>query len=101
MGKSKIERMEMVSPLIEAGRLWLPLTAPWRASFLKNLLEFPYGVSDDWPDAVSQLLLYLDKVRQWAEFWQNERRPKPVCEVRQPFSNGGLLGSRVNGKIWI
>jgi hypothetical protein len=76
-GKSKIERMEMVSPHIEAGRLWLPEKAPWRASFEKILTEFPYGSSADWPDCVSQLLLYFETVQREARRHHDRMHPPP------------------------
>ncbi|CAN5123401.1 phage terminase large subunit [soil metagenome] len=82
-GKSKIERMEMVSPQIEAGRLWLPQAAQWLDSFSRALTEFPYGMSDDWPDALSQLFLYLPKVRQWANYYRNARFPPSVPDSPQ------------------
>jgi hypothetical protein len=83
-GKSKIERMEMVSPLIEAGRLWLPEKAHWRPEFEKLLTDFPYGTSTDWPDCVSQLLLYYDSVRQQAKFHRDQKFPPepPIGERR-------------------
>jgi predicted phage terminase large subunit-like protein len=60
-GKSKVERMEMVSPLIEAGHLWLPQSADWLSEFRKTLIDFPYGAPDDWPDALSQMLIHISR----------------------------------------
>lgn len=58
-GLPKLRRMEMVSPMIEAGRVLLPANTEWARQFLGLIGSFPYGPSDDWPDALSQLLLKL------------------------------------------
>ena len=49
----KVTRMSSVSPLIEAGRLWLK--ADMR-DFESELLSFPNGKNDDQVDALSQFL---------------------------------------------
>lgn len=56
----KLRRMEMVSPKIEAGRVLLPAHTEWARHFLRLIGSFPYGPSDDWADALSQLLLQLE-----------------------------------------
>lgn len=53
---SKEYRFEQVVPAIEAGRVFLPKSATWKASFLEELLVFPGGVHDDIVDAFSQAL---------------------------------------------
>jgi predicted phage terminase large subunit-like protein len=53
----------------EAGRILLPVDAPWLADFEIELLAFPNGRYDDQVDA---LLLFLD----W--FTKNEHRLKPM-----------------------
>lgn len=76
-GKSKVERMEIVSPIIEAGHLWLPEEAPWQRPLLKSLVTFPFGPSHDWPDALSQLLRYKKELTQQAMYHRNRRFPPP------------------------
>lgn len=76
-GKSKIARMEMVSPLIEAGHLLLPQQAPWLAEYRDVLINFPYGKSFDWPDATSQLFLYFNEVKRRALQLQYKNNPPP------------------------
>ena len=56
----KLSRMWAQSAQIEAGRLFLPETAPWLADFETELLSFPYGRHDDQVDTVSQLLAWLE-----------------------------------------
>ena len=74
-GRSKTERMEIASPSIERGHLWLPEKADWLPLFRKTLMDFPYGMSNDWPDALSQLIIYLDKIRHAAQQHRNRRFP--------------------------
>ena len=81
--KSKTARMEMVSPFTEEGRLWLPQQAPWADQFVKCLTKFPYGPSDDWPDAVSQLLKNFDQVYRLAKYWREEMHPTPIAPHEQ------------------
>jgi hypothetical protein len=62
----------------EAGRVLLPLEAPWLADFESELLSFPSGRYDDQVDA---FMLFLD----W--FSQNEPNinmtwPKPTVITR-------------------
>ena len=49
---SKIARFEAISGLLEAGRVWLPLDAPWMDAFMRELLAFPGGRHDDQVDAL-------------------------------------------------
>ena len=76
-GLSKIRRMEMVSPKIQSGRVWVPTEAEWARQFLNILADFPYGPSDDWPDALSQLLFYQQQACRWAIYYRKRRFPPP------------------------
>jgi len=83
-GLAKLRRMEMVSPKIEAGRVFLPQDADWARQFLRIIGEFPYGSSDDWPDALSQLLLHFTVARQRASYHRRRRFPPPAPPKLQP-----------------
>ena len=74
-GLSKQQRMELVSPQIEAGRVWVPQSAAWKEPFLKRIGDFPNGASDDMPDALSQLLRHLEKIRRWGLHCRDQRFP--------------------------
>ncbi|WP_024275200.1 hypothetical protein [Hyphomicrobium sp. 802] len=74
-GLPKLRRMEIVSPMIEGGRVFLPAHTEWARQFLRLIGSFPYGPSDDWPDALSQLLLKLQTVCMCAG--QHRRRRFP------------------------
>lgn len=58
---NKIFRMESVSALIEAGRVWIPDRAVWLTDFETQMAEFPYGKHDDIVDSVSQFLRWINK----------------------------------------
>lgn len=57
----KLSRLAAVSALIEAGRLTLPVHAPWLADFEAELLGFPGAAHDDQVDALAH---YLDWLRR-------------------------------------
>ena len=61
---SKVDRMVAQSAKIEAGHVYLPKDAPWLATFLRELLAFPYGANDDQVDSVSQLLIWMQQFGQ-------------------------------------
>ena len=57
--RDKISRAQSITPLIEAGKVFLPESAPWLYDFLDELAAFPMGVHDDAVDSVTQALNYL------------------------------------------
>ena len=56
---------EAQSPVIEAGHVLLPETAPWLEDFLLEILSFPVGRYDDQVDSVSQFLTWASSERQY------------------------------------
>jgi predicted phage terminase large subunit-like protein len=56
--ESKEARAAAVSPLVEAGNVWLPSPeiAPWVGVFIDEAATFPTGAHDDQVDAMSQAL---------------------------------------------
>jgi predicted phage terminase large subunit-like protein len=57
----KVMRLMTASPLIEAGRVFLPHAAPWLVEFEHELAGFPHGRFDDQVDAFSQALNWLNE----------------------------------------
>jgi predicted phage terminase large subunit-like protein len=55
----KRARAEAVTPLIEAGKVFLPEGAPWLTDFVDELAAFPTGVHDDAVDSTTQALNFL------------------------------------------
>lgn len=68
----KLTRLIRVTPLMEAGKMALPVTAPWLAALEEELFSFPDSVHDDQVDAVSQ---YLN--------WQMTRNGASQMRVRR------------------
>jgi predicted phage terminase large subunit-like protein len=58
--QTKEFRFDKVSPVIQAGHVFLPTRAIWLPDYEKELVAFPHGKHDDQVDATSQ---YLD----WAK----------------------------------
>lgn len=52
----KLTRLASVSAMIEAGQVYLPRYAAWRAAFEQELFSFPHGAHDDQVDAFTQYL---------------------------------------------
>lgn len=61
----KVARAAAVSPLIEAGNVFLPhpLFAPWVKDFIEECAAFPNGAHDDQVDAMTQALLRFNMPR--------------------------------------
>jgi predicted phage terminase large subunit-like protein len=55
----KVARAIAISPLVEAGNVYLPhpLHAPWVNDFIEECAAFPNGKNDDQVDAMTQALL--------------------------------------------
>lgn len=55
---SKVARASAVSPLVEAGNVWLPAPeiSPWVGDFIEEAASFPNAAHDDQVDAMSQAL---------------------------------------------
>jgi len=55
----KRARAEAVTPLFEAGRIFVPESAPWLDTCLDELFAFPVGTHDDIVDSITQALNYF------------------------------------------
>lgn len=59
--KSKEYRFDGVTPMFEAGEVWLPKKAPWLTDYETEILAFPNGSADDQVDSTSQYLTWARK----------------------------------------
>jgi predicted phage terminase large subunit-like protein len=57
----KITRMSAQSSHIEAGQVHLPRKATWLEDLRAELLQFPYGKTDDQVDSLSQFLAWVER----------------------------------------
>lgn len=63
----KVARANSATPIIEAGKVFLPEGAQWLNDFLNNLSSFPNAPHDDDVDSVTQFILNeKDKQRQFS-----------------------------------
>jgi predicted phage terminase large subunit-like protein len=60
---SKVDRMAAQSAIIEAGNVFIPVSASWLDTFRSELLAFPAGKHDDQVDSVSQFLNWIGRPR--------------------------------------
>lgn len=56
--KSKESRASGVVPMVEAGNVYLPASAPWLDAFLSEFALFPAAKNDDMVDAITMALNY-------------------------------------------
>ena len=57
--KDKSSRARTATSLIEAGKVFLPESAPWLNEFIDELAGFPTATHDDAVDSTTQALNYL------------------------------------------
>ena len=57
--RDKISRAHAVTPLVEAGKVFLPRSAVWLSDFIEELATFPKGSHDDQFDSMTQALNYM------------------------------------------
>jgi len=73
-GGGKIARAAAISPLIEAGNVYLPhpLYAPWVTDFIEECAAFPNGAHDDQVDAMTQAIIRWNMVPRQTVIYYNE-----------------------------
>ena len=57
--RDKVARTYAATPLIEAGKVYLPENAPWLFDYIEELSGFPNATHDDQVDSTTQALSYL------------------------------------------
>ncbi len=75
----KVARAQAVTPLVEAGKVFLPERAPWLDDYLDELSAFPAAAHDDFTDSTTQALNYMREHSSGS--WENfvpyvEQRPR-------------------------
>ena len=58
----KVSRVNAVTPLIEGGRVYVPIRAPWLDDFMNECQSFPSGKHDDQVDALSMGLDIMSRM---------------------------------------
>jgi predicted phage terminase large subunit-like protein len=75
VGSDKISRAHAVTPMIDAGRVFLPEQAPWLGEFLDELSSFPAAAHDDQTDSLTQVLNYIREDASYSNlrgYYQNQ-----------------------------
>lgn len=57
--QDKQTRFMAITPLFEAGQVWLPTNALWLSEYVEELMRFPNVAHDDQADSTSQALEWL------------------------------------------
>jgi predicted phage terminase large subunit-like protein len=60
----KQTRAAAVTPIMEAGKIFLPESASWVSEFVEEMAVFPNGIYDDVVDSTTQALNYLREAPQ-------------------------------------
>ena len=99
---NKAHRFEAATLLMEKGRVWIPVSAPWLDTLIKELLAFPNGKHDDQADSISQMLFYWQRALIFARTRGNPKGPRSGGLVGGPGpkSGGGASGAPVTSRIY-
>ena len=57
--RDKVSRAYAASPIMEAGRLWIPRGKKWSDDLLEELIRFPNAAHDDQVDALTMAVHYM------------------------------------------
>ena len=57
--RDKVSRGYAASPIMEAGRLWIPKNKKWADDLIEELIRFPNAAHDDQVDALTMAVHYL------------------------------------------
>ena len=57
--RDKIARVYAASPIMEAGRVWIPTNKKWSDDLIEELIRFPNAAHDDQVDALTMAIHYM------------------------------------------
>jgi len=78
--RDKVSRVYAASPIMEAGRLWIPKSKKWADDLIEELVRFPNAAHDDQVDALTMAVHYMK------ESWHLSHPEDPEEEEDRPKS---------------
>ena len=57
--RDKVARVYAASPMIEAGRVWIPKNKKWGEELIQERIQFPHAAQDDQVDALTMAVHYM------------------------------------------
>jgi len=72
--RDKVSRVYAASPIMEAGRVWIPNNKKWSEDLIEELIRFPNAAHDDQVDAMTMAIHYMK------ESWHLEHPDDPEWE---------------------
>jgi len=72
--RDKVSRVYAASPIMEAGRVWIPMNKKWSEDLIEELIRFPNAAHDDQVDAMTMAIHYMK------ESWHLEHPDDPEWE---------------------
>lgn len=90
----KQTRAQAVTPLMEAGRVFIPESVSWAKDFVEEMACFPNGIHDDVVDSTTQALNYLrvQPYRCSIELGYSDFRPRPGVLDKEALWEKAALG---------
>ena len=84
--RDKVARVHAASPMIEAGRVWIPKNKKWSDDLLQEMLRFPNAAHDDQVDAMTMAIHYMKEAWHLSHpedpEWEDEPKQKRVAYWR-------------------
>lgn len=77
----KLTRFAGITPMIEAGKVLLPQSAPWLDDYLHETCGFPATKNDDQVDSTSQALHWIQEKGSPGGIWEYMRQRDEECRA--------------------
>lgn len=78
--RDKLSRAHACTPVLQAGRVWMPLKRQWTRDIMDQAVAFPNAAHDDLVDTMTQAILWMRdayKLKGPSDAWWREKEQKP------------------------